>query len=245
MYSILIALGVGIVAGVVWTLLGLWKTWAMGIVLGLVVFVVSFIVISRRVAKRVEPQFQQIQKQIQAGNTQLAVKRLEEMLPLARWQVLLKGQLYAQLGSLCFTIGQEAKAFEYLNKASRRSADGQLFLASLHSRNKETEKAHQVLEGAIRYNKKQLILYHVYAWLLARDGDRDAAIEQLLRAQKVEKGNEDTKDNLLRLQNGKKMNMKRFGMAWYGLQFEKLPAALRQGQGQTARKGFRQKRTRR
>ena len=40
--------------------------------------------------------------------------------------------------------------------------------------------------------------------------------------------------------------MKRFGMTWYGLQFEKLPASMRQGQQQMmARKGFRQKRRRR
>jgi len=245
MYTILIALGIGLVSGLVWTFLGLWKTWAMGIVLGVLVFVLAFVLISRLIAKRIEPQFQQIQKQIQAGNSQLALKSLEAMLPMARWQIMLAGQLHAQLGSLCFSTGHEAKAFEYLAKASRRSADGQLFLASLHYRRKDPEKAHQVLEDAIRFNKKQLILYHVYAWLLAREGDRDGAIEQLLRAQKVEKNNEDTKDNLLRLQNGKKMNMKRFGMAWYGLQFEKLPAAMRQAQAPMARKGFRQKRSRR
>jgi tetratricopeptide (TPR) repeat protein len=244
MYTILIAIGVGIVSGLVWTLLGLWKTWAMGMVLGTLMVGLTFVLVSRRIAKGIEPKFQQIQKQIQGGNTALAVKGLEQMLPLAKWQVMLKGQLYAQLGSLCFTIGQEQKAFDYLTKASPRVADGQLFLASLHSRRKEPEKARKVLDSAIRYNKKQLILYNVYAWILVRDGDRDGAIEQLLRALKVEKGNENTKDNLLRLQNGKKMNMKKFGMAWYGLQFEKLPASMRQGQAQ-GRKGFRQKRSRR
>jgi tetratricopeptide (TPR) repeat protein len=245
MYTILIALAVGIVSGLAWTLLGLWKTWAMGIVLGVLMAVLTFVLVSRRIAKGVEPRFQQVQKQIQSGNTQLALKGLEEMLPLSRWQVLLKGQLYAQLGSLSFTIGQDQKAFDYLEKASPRVADGQLFLASLHSRRKEPAKARQVLETAIRYNKKQLILYNVYAWLLARDGDREGAIEQLLRALKVEKSNENTKDNLLRLQNGKKMNMKKFGMTWYGLQFEKLPASMRQQQAPMGRKGFRQRRTRR
>ena len=72
MYTILTALGVGIVSGVIWTLLGLWKTWAMGIVLGLIVFVVTFALVSRRTAKRIEPRFQHIQKQIQGGNAKLA-----------------------------------------------------------------------------------------------------------------------------------------------------------------------------
>jgi len=245
-YTILVALAVGVVAGVVWTLLGLWKTWAFGIVLGLVVFVASFALLSRRLAKRIEPRFEQIQRQVQGGNAQLALKSLEDLLPLSRWQVLLKGQLYAQMGSLCFTMGDEGRALEYLEKASPRLADGQLFLASLHYRRKDTEKAKQVLETAIKYNKKQVILYNVYAWLLNKEGDRDGSIEQLLRCLKVEKSNEATKDNLQRVQNGKKMNMKRFGMTWYGLQFEKLPASLRQGQQvMTGRKGFRQKPRRR
>jgi tetratricopeptide (TPR) repeat protein len=241
-YTALVALAVGVLSGLIWTLLGLWKTWAMGIVLGLLVFVATFALLSRRIAKRIEPRFQHIQKQIQAGNVKLALKTLEELLPLSRWQILLKGQLYAQMGSLCFTMGDQTRALEYLNKASPRVADGQLFLASLHYRRRDVAKAREVIETAIRSNKKQMLLYNVHAWLLSREGDREGAIEQLLRGLKVEKDNESTKDNLRRLQNGKKMNMKKFGMAWYGLQFEKLPAAMRQQQAMTARKGFRQKR---
>ena len=143
-------------------------------------------------------------------------------------------------------MGDDARALTYLEKASPRLADGQLFLASLHYRKNDSAKAKQILDTAIKYNKKQLILYNVYAWILNKEGDRDSAIEQLLRGLKVEKSNESTKDNLQRVQNGKKMNMKRFGMAWYGLQFEKLPASMRQGQqAMTGRKGFRQKARRR
>ena len=245
LYTILVSLGIGAVAGVVWTLLGLWKTWAFGIVLGLTVSVTSFAILSRRIARgRIEPRFQQMQKQVQAGNVKLALRTMEEMLPLARWQVMLAGQLYAQMGSLCFTMGEDAKALEYLKKASPRVADGQLFLASLHYRRKRVDEAKEVMERAIRYNKKQIMPYNVYAWLLLKEGDRDGAIEQLLRCLKVEKSNESTKDNLHRVQNGKKMNMKRFGMSWYGLQLEKLPASMRQAPI-GGRRGFRPKKQRR
>jgi tetratricopeptide (TPR) repeat protein len=245
-YTILVALGVGVVAGAIWTLLGLWKTWAFGIVLGLVLFVTTFALLSRRNAKRIEPVFEQVQRQIQGGNVRLALRTLEELMPFARWQILLKGQLHAQMGSLCFTTGDEARALEHLQQASPRLADGQLFLASLRYRRGDVDEAKKILETAIGYNKKQVMLYHVYAWLLQKEGDRDGAIAQLLRGLKVEKSNESTKDNLERVQNGKKMNMKRFGMSWYGLQFEKLPAAMRQGgQPMMGRKGFRQKPRRR
>jgi tetratricopeptide (TPR) repeat protein len=247
-YSVLVALLVGAVTCAVWETVALQLEWAFGfgILLGLVAIIATFAILSRRTAKRIEPRFEQIQRQIQGGNSKLALSSLEEMLPLAKWQVLLKGQLYAQMGSLCFSIGDNAKALEYLEKASPRLSDGQLFLASLHYRKGEGEKAKQVIVSAIGHNKKQVILYNVYAWILNKEGDRDGAIAQLLRCLKVEKDNDSTKDNLQRLQNGKKMNMKRFGMTWYGLQFEKLPASMRQGQQQlTGRKGFRQKPRRR
>ena len=238
MYTLLIALALGLVAGAVWTLLGLWKTWAFGIVLGLIVFIVSFILISRRFGKKIQPVFEQVQKQIQAGKMQLALKTLEDLLAMSRWQIMLKGQINAQIGSLAFTMGDEGKALEYLSKSSPRVADARLFLASIYYRRKNFDKAREVLETAIRYNKKQVLLYNVYAYLLNKQGKREEAIEQLLRCLKVEKDNESTKDNLLRLQNNKKMNMKRFGMSWYSLQLEKLPASMRQPQGMS-RSGFR------
>ncbi|MFT5444056.1 MAG: hypothetical protein ACI8W3_003107, partial [Myxococcota bacterium] len=85
-------------SGGIWTALGLWKGWAMGIVLCVLVFFLTFFLISRTLAKRLEPQFLAAQKQIQAGATKAAVKSLEGLLPMARWQILLKGQIYAQIG---------------------------------------------------------------------------------------------------------------------------------------------------
>jgi len=238
-YTILISMAVGVVAGVIWTLLGLWKTWAFGIVLGLTVFVVCFILVSRRVGKKIQPVFEQAQKQIQAGKMQLGLKTLEDLLPMSRWQIMLKGQINAQIGCLAFSMGDEAKAFGYLSKSSARVAEARLFLASIHYRRKRFAEARETLETAIRHNKKQVLLYNVYAYLLNKEGKRDEAVAQLLRCLKVEKDNESTKDNLLRLQNNKKMNMKRFGMSWYSLQLEKLPASMRQPQGMS-RAGFRQ-----
>jgi tetratricopeptide (TPR) repeat protein len=227
-YSILISILVGIVVGVVYTLLGFWKTWAMGIILGVVTALVTFIILSRVLAKRFEPAFLQAQKQIQAGNTQLALKTLEELLPLSRWQVMLKGQIHAQMGLLCSAMDDDKRALEHLEKSSIRVADAQSALAAIHFRKKRYDDAHQVMDVAIKANKKQLMLYHVYAYMLAKEGKKDEAIAQLQKALKVEPSNEAAKDNLLRLQNNRKLNMKRFGMPWYGLKLEKPPASMRQ-----------------
>jgi len=241
-YTALVSSLIGAIAGGVWTALGLWKGWAMGIVLFVLVSFLAFFIISRVLARKLEPRFLAAQKQIQAGATQAAVQTLEGLLPMARWQIMLKGQIYAQMGCLQYTLGEDQEARASLGKASRRSSEAQLFLAALQVRGKDVEQAKKTIEEAISFNKKQVILYNVLAWILLRDGDRQQAIEALLRCEKAEKDSDATKDNLNRLQNGKKMNMKRFGMSWYALKLENPPASMRQQPPGAPRRGFRQKR---
>ena len=84
MYTVLLSVLFGAVAG---ALLGYWTTWAFGAILGVVAAVAAFAIASRILAKRVEPHFLQAQKQIQAGAVKGALKSLEDLLPMARWQI--------------------------------------------------------------------------------------------------------------------------------------------------------------
>jgi tetratricopeptide (TPR) repeat protein len=245
MYTILISMLIGAASGAVWTLLELWKTWQMGLVLFFVISLLSFVLISRLMARRIEPSFMAVQKHIQSGQTQIAITQLEELMPMSRWQILLKGQIHAQIGLLAYAGGDEKRAEEHLAKAGIRATEAKLAHAALEYRKGRKKQAFEALDIAIRANKKQIMPYHVFAWMLAKDGDRDAAINKLVQAEKVETSNESTLENLDRLRNGKKLNMKRFGMGWFGLQLEKPPAQYRAGQGMASRKGFRQKPQRR
>jgi len=227
-YTVLIALLTGILVGVGYTLLDLWQGWAMGIILGVVVAITTFVVMSRILMKRFEPRFLQAQKQLQAGSHQLAIATLEGLLPLARWQVMLEGQIHAQLGILAYGMEDEKRAVEYLEKSSLRAPDARMALAAILFRRKEYDRAFEVMETLIKANKKQVLPYNAYAFMLNKQGAREKAIAQLQRGLKVEPSNESTKDNLLRLQNDRKLNMKRFGMQWYALRLEKPPASLRQ-----------------
>lgn len=245
MYTILIALLIGAASGGAWTALELWKTWQMGIVLFFLVSIVSFVLISRVMAKRVEPRFMDVQRMIQSGQTSIAVQSLEELMPMSRWQILLKGQIHAQIGLLAYASGDEKRAEEHLPQAGYRATEAQMALAALCYRKGRKEQAYDALDTCIRAAKKQIMPYHVWAWMALKDGEKEKALEKLLAAEKVEKSNESTQENLDRLRNGKKLNMKRFGMAWFGLQLEKPPAQYRAGQGQPARKGFRQRKQKR
>jgi len=240
MYNIAISIALGIVVGVVYTLLGFWKTWAMGIILGVIVSIACFAILSRVLARRIEPKFLDAQKQLQSGAHNLAIKNLESLLPWGRWQVMLSGQIYAQMGVLAYGMEQEDRALGYLEKAGLRVPEAQLARAAILYRRKSYEKAYEVMDVVIKANKKQILPYNAYAWMLEKQGQRDKAIKQLQRCLKVEKSNDSTKDSLLRLQNNKKLNMKRFGMPWYSLKLERPPASMAQ-MPPGMRKGFRGK----
>jgi len=245
MYTIAISALVGLLAGGIWTALDLWKSWQMGIVLFVLVGFASFILISRALAKRIEPRFLAIQKQIQANQIPLAINQLEGLMPMGRWQILLEGQLHAQLGLLAYATNDMVRAEKHLSQAGYRATEAQVAYAALLYRTNRWAKAREILDFTIRANKKQIMPYHVYAWLLLKEGDRNTAIQKLLAAQKIESGNESTQENLARLQNGKDLSMKRFGMIWFGLQLERPPKAMGTIQAMPFRKGFRQKPQRR
>jgi len=242
-YTVLLSVLIGVLVGVGYTLLGLWKTWAMGIILGVIVALFAFVMASRMLARRFEPRFLQAQKQLQAGSHQLALATLESLLPLARWQVMLEGQIYAQMGVLAHAMEDDKRALTYLEKASLRAPDARMALAAIYYRRKDYDRAYEVMDTTIRANKKQILPYNVYAYMLSKQGQREKAIEQLQRCLKVEPKNESTHDNLLRLQNDRKLNMKRFGMSWFALRLEKPPASMRQYPPGMHR-GMRQKRRR-
>ncbi len=243
MYTIIVSILVGVAVGVGYTLMGWWKTWAMGIILAVLVAVTVFIIVTRVLAKKLEPEFLQAQKQIQSGASQLAIATLTGLLPMTRWQILLKGQIHAQLGLLSYALEHEDEALSHLEKAGIRAPEAQMTLAAILFRKKRWDKAKDAMDVAIKANKKQIMLYNVYAYMLNKQGEREAAIDQLQRCLKIEPSNESTKDNLLRLQNDRKMNMKKFGVQWYGLKLEKPPASMRQAPP-GMRKGFRQKQRR-
>lgn len=245
MYTIAISALIGLLAGGIWTALDLWKGWQMGIVLFLFVGLASFVLISRAVARRIEPRFLAVQKQIQANQIPLAMNQLEGLMPLGRWQILLEGQLHAQLGMLAYATNDAERAERHFAQAGYRATEAQLAYAALLYRSNRWPKAREILDFAIRANKKQILPYHVYAWMLLKEGDRSGAIDKLLVCEKLEPGNESTKENLARLQNGKDLAMKRFGVIWYGLQLERPPKQPGTVQAMPFRKGFRQKPQRR
>jgi len=235
MYSLLISTAVALLVGVGGTYLEWWG-WGWGIFLGILGFLGSSILMSLRMRKRVFPAMDRVRKQMEAGMTDAAIQSLEGMLPMGKWMPMLTGQIHSQIGTIAYVRGENEKAVSHLQQASRRAAEAQLFLACIHYRDDKVEDALQTLAKAAVFNKKHALLHNTRAWMLHKENRVDEAMAALAFYLKKE-SNQAAKDNLLRLQNGKKPSMKAFGNEWWILQLEKPPAGM---QMQQARKGFRQ-----
>lgn len=228
MLSIIVAAAIGLLFGLTWALAGLWGGWIVGSILFTIFFLGAIFLLSRWVGKKVQAPFLQAQKQLQAGQTALALKTLEGLLPMSRWQVLLRSQIEAQIGTIHYGMGDEGKALEHLRHASPRVAEAMLLLAGMHFRAGRHQEVKKAMESAIRFNRKNALLANAYAYFLSEKGDTAGAIAQLQRLLKADKSDKPTAENLSRLQNGKKMSMKPFGLAWYSLKLERVPGSMRQ-----------------
>lgn len=238
LYNLLISIALGALSSLVFLQVP-HMHWAFAIVLGIVVALISLVVCTRRIMKAIRPLFEQAQRQAQARQFKLAIKTLEGVGAYAKWQFLLASQVQSQIGVFLYADRQEDAALEHLVKGSPRSAESQLVLASIHFRKGDLDKVKTVMDVTIRFNKKQMMLYNAYAFMLNQKGSKEEAIGVLSKGLKVDGDNDPTRDNLVKLQNNKKMNMKPFGMNWYSLQLEKPPLSMMQDQF-SGKAGFRQ-----
>lgn len=237
MYSILLSLSLSLLLGFSGVFLDWWH-WAWGIIFTIVFAIVIWILIARSIGKKLQPAMEQVQRQMQAQHLQLAYQSLEDMLPMCKWIPLLKGQLLAQMGMLALHLRQKDKGVQLLEGASLRNADARLMLACIRYRDGEVDRALQVLEITAKIDKKHPLLHNTYAWMLQKAKQEDKAQAVLAAFLKKNANNGPTKENLLRLQNNKRVNMAGFEMHWYSLGLEEPPMTM--GQMRRAPKGFRE-----
>lgn len=212
-------------------------SWGWALFLALPIFsIAAAIVIARILGRKLQGPLQQLKRQMEEQRFELARQTLQDLLPIASWVPMLRGQLEAQLGVLVLQSGDEARAIELLGKAPPRIGDAKLLLASLLYRKGDKAACFAALAAAAKVNKKHSLLHNAYAWLLNKEERIDEAIVVLADYTKKQLVDEIAKDNLLRLQNKKRMNMRGFDLNWYALGLERPPADM---QMQQVRKGFR------
>lgn len=214
---------------VVWFFFG-----AIGAIIpAVIVLLVSFFLISRRLAQRLELSMKAIQDDILKGQADRAIKSLKDIQKrYGPWQFFLSSTLDGQIGSIYYLKNQYQTAKPYLKRAFVRHWVAKAMLALVYYRERKMDKMNEVFEHTSRYVKKAGLLWSLWAYCLWRNGELEKAISTLAKG-KSYLGDKDPHlaQNLLSLQNSKRMKMKAYGEQWYQFQLELSPAQTQMRQG--------------
>jgi tetratricopeptide (TPR) repeat protein len=193
-----------------------------GLALGLVPAVVLAVLLMRRGRKPVEAAMKEIEAHMKNQRFEKAIGALESMRPLARWQPGLGGSIDAQIGMVRYAHMRDFEgARPHLERSHGKVWQAQAMLGAAHFKKERFDEMRTVFERAVRRNKKDAMLWLVYAYCEWKRGARDQAISVLTRAQKACPSDERIKTQLGALRNGKKVKMPPHDPEWLALHLER------------------------
>jgi tetratricopeptide (TPR) repeat protein len=192
---------------------------------GLVTFAGAFFLLSRRIMKKLTALMETVQRDVQAGRTDKAVRTLQNSFSLGNWQFFVKSQLNAQIGTILYLKKDFGQAFEYLQKAFSRHWVAMGMLAVCYMKRNKPKKMIETFEKATSVNKKESLLWSLYAYCLEKIGEKDKAVEALEKGIKKGAADDCLLANLEALKSGKKMKMMAYGDLWHQFHLEK-PGSL-------------------
>jgi tetratricopeptide (TPR) repeat protein len=193
----------------------------ISVLAGLAVFTLAYFLLMRSVMKKVNLVMEAAQRDLQAGRTEKAVKTLQGALKYAPWQLYVKEQVHSQIGSVLYMKRDFSAAFEYLKGGFVRHWIAMAMLGICYMRRTQNGLMIKTFEKALTGNRKEDMLYSVYAFCLDKIGDRKKAIEVLEKGLKKAANTEIMQENIDLLKAGKKMKMKGYGDMWLQFHLEK------------------------
>lgn len=239
----MLAVVIAVVAGLVtFGLILAAFSWIAAIVPALAVIVGVYIFIVRRVNAQLQQAMQGVQAALMQRNIDAALATLEGMKRrFGKWVIFLSAQLDGQIGGIYFLKKDFDKARPHLERAFVRMWESKLMLGVLTSGQVgggkgDMKKVDEILESAVRYTPKQGMLWSTWAYLHWKAGDAKRAVELLSRGkQALGEADAVLSQNLLALQNDKKMKMKGYGEAWYQMHLEQHPMVMQAQRGGNVR----------
>jgi tetratricopeptide (TPR) repeat protein len=223
MYNLLISLAIGVVVALA-VALGTSFGWAAAVFPGLLATTIAYFVLARRTWKRLEAVFEAMQADVRAQKLDKAVQTLQAGFALAPWQFLVASQLHSNIGILLYLKQDLDAALPHLEKSFSRNWIARGMLGVARYRRRDVAGMREVLEDAVKANKKEGVLWSAYAWMLENDNRHDDAIAVLSRAVRANASDEKLKASLQLLQNGKKLKLgKLYGEQWFQFMLERPP----------------------
>jgi tetratricopeptide (TPR) repeat protein len=226
MLNLAISLLAGILTGVIVALTT--RLGAVAAILpGALVAVGAYLVLVRRTWKQLETIFDAVQKELQSQRVDKALQLLQSGFRLAPWQFLVASQIHSNIGILLFVKGDLEASLPHLEKSFSRNWIARAMLAVGRYRSRDLTSALKVFEEAVKANKKEGLLWQVYAWVLEKENRHEEAIAVLGRAVAANPSDEKLKGSLQALQNGKKLKLgKLYAEQWFQFRLEAVPQAM-------------------
>ena len=226
MINLLLSLAAGAAAAIAILLLSSFG-WVAAVGPGAAVAVAAYYLLSRRTFKRLEAVFEEAKKEIMAQKFEKAVRTLEAAFALGPWQFLVRSQIHSQIGVLQYVRQEFDQALPHLEKSFSRHWLARAMLATSRYRRRDLDGARKVFEAAVGANKKEGLLWAVYAWCLDKEGRHDDAVAVMARAAKANPSDEKVKAVLQSLQNDKKLKLgKVYEEQWFQFHLERMPPEM-------------------
>lgn len=161
-----------------------------------------------------------------------AIAIMSQAYPLARQQFGIKSQIDGQIGIIYFLQREFGRAQPYLTRSLLFGHwMGGAMLGVIQYKKKDVAGMRRTFQTVLRKAKKQGLAHNLYAYLLLQVGDRDGAQKVLTDAAGQAGADPRVKENLLALQNGRKMKMRGYNEQWYQFHLERPPVMQQPQQG--------------
>ncbi len=219
MLSLLIALFAGAVTG---TAIGFIVNAGFGIFIGLFIATAAFILLTRYFSKKLQAVFLAANNDLQKQRPERAVAVLKEGYKLKNFVILGKAQIDSQIGIILYTQKKFGEAYKYLQNSNPRIMAAYAMMIIGHIKNNRLKSIDRDINLLIKFNKKDPFAYSLASYLYESElGNREKALEILMKGLKVMPGNPKLKDHHTAFQNNKSYKMDKYGEIWYQMMLDK------------------------
>lgn len=221
MYNILIAAGAAVLALL---LLIPWLAWWGALMIALIIFTGVYFVLVRITMKKVMAAIEAASKDLQAQRFEKAIRGLKDTLRYGKWQIYVEGQINSQIGSIYYIKRDFSNAFPYLEKSFFKHWASMAMLAICYMKRQKKDLMIKTFEKGVQWSPKEPLLWNIYAYCLNDCGEVTKAKEILEKGLKKLPGDNQIKENLEALTEGKKMKMRSYGEMWFQFHLESVAA---------------------
>ena len=193
----------------------------LGLIFPVIFVVISlFLFISKKIYDKINFKIIEAHNKIKIGKIDEAIEILETTKKkYSKIQIFVEKIINGKIGSILYVYKNNELAKKYLEKIFFKDWPAKTMLAVIYFKEKNYKKMENQFKKAVRYNKKEEIIWNVWSYCLQKINEKEKAIKILEEYNRIKKS-EITSININNIKNDKKMKMKNFSELWYQFKLE-------------------------